>query len=117
MSKPSSPKNKPSWPCQLRELTAKPFIADLRERAETIRQRELERTLRHLGEVDPQVLEHFQYLSRSLVNKLLHEPTIRVKEQAGNGRSAEYVATARHLFGLEKDKTEQKSVLSLSNKL
>ena len=94
---------------QLRELTAKPFIADLRERAETIRQRELERTLQHLGEVDPQILEHFQYLSRSLVNKLLHEPTIRVKEQAGNGRSAEYVATARHLFGLETEtKTETK---------
>ncbi len=86
---------------QLRQLTAKPFIADLRRKAETIRQRELERTLRHLGDVDPQVLEHFQYLSHSLVNKLLHEPTIRVKEQAGNGRSAEYLATARHLFGLE----------------
>ena len=48
-------------------------------------------------------MAHLQHLSRSLVNKLLHEPTIRIKEQArnGNGRSAEYVATARHLFGLE----------------
>lgn len=86
---------------QLRELAAQPFIVDLRKKAETIRQQELERTLRHLGEVDPQVTAHLQYLSRSLVNKLLHEPTIRVKEQASNGRSAEYVATARHLFGLE----------------
>ncbi|MCP4423792.1 MAG: glutamyl-tRNA reductase [Chloroflexi bacterium] len=86
---------------QLCELTAKPFITDLRQKAEIIRQRELERTLRHLGNVDPQVLEHFQYLSRSLVNKLLHEPTIRVKQEASNGRAAAYVATARHLFGLE----------------
>lgn len=86
---------------QLRQLTAKPFIVDLRQRAEEIRQRELERTLRHLGDVDPQVAAHLQHLSHSLVNKLLHEPTIRVKEQASNGRSAAYVATARHLFGLE----------------
>ncbi|MEJ2748995.1 MAG: glutamyl-tRNA reductase, partial [Anaerolineae bacterium] len=90
---------------QLRELTARPFITDLRQKAEEIRQRELERTLRHLGDVDPQVAAHLQYLSRSLVNKLLHEPTIRVKEQASNGRSAEYVATARHLFGLEEAKS------------
>jgi glutamyl-tRNA reductase len=88
---------------QLKELTVKPFIIDLRQKAETIRQRELERTLRSLGHVDEQTLAHLQHLSRSLVNKLLHEPTIRIKEQAssGNGRSAEYVATARHLFGLE----------------
>ena len=86
---------------QLHELAAQPFITDLRQRAEMIRQQELERTLRHLGEVNPQVAAHLQHLSRSLVNKLLHEPTIRVKEQASNGRSAEYVATARHLFGLE----------------
>ncbi|MCB9418216.1 MAG: glutamyl-tRNA reductase [Ardenticatenaceae bacterium] len=91
---------------QLRELAAKPFITDLRQKAEEIRQRELERTLRHLGDVDPQVAVHLQYLSRSLVNKLLHEPTIRVKEQASNGRSAEYVATARHLFGLEEAREE-----------
>jgi glutamyl-tRNA reductase len=91
---------------KLRALTAKPFITDLRQKAEHIRQQELARTLRHLGDVDPQVLEHFNFLSRSLVNKLLHEPTIRVKEQASNGRSAEYVATARHLFGLEEARKE-----------
>lgn len=91
----------------LRELEAQPFIVDLRKKAEQIRQKELARTLRHLGQVDPQVAEHLQHLSRSLVNKLLHEPTIHVKEQAGRGRCAEYVATARHLFGL--DETEDKS--------
>lgn len=88
---------------QLRQLTVKPFIIDLRQKAEMIRQRELERTLRSLGDVDDQTLAHLQHLSRSLVNKLLHEPTIRIKEQArnGNGRSTEFVATARQLFGLE----------------
>ncbi len=88
---------------QLRQLTVTPFISDLRQKAETIRQRELERTLRCLGDLDEQTLDHIQHLSRSLVNKLLHEPTIRIKEQAynGNGRSTEYVAAARYLFGLE----------------
>ena len=88
---------------QLRQLTVTPFISDLRQKAETIRRRELERTLRHLGDLDEQTLDSIQHLSRSLVNKLLHEPTIRIKEQAcnGNGRSPEYVAAARYLFGLE----------------
>lgn len=86
---------------QLHELEATPFIADLRKKAEQIRQQELARTLHHLGDVDPLIVEHFQFLSRSLVNKLLHEPTIRVKEQASNGRATQYLDTARHLFGLE----------------
>ncbi len=92
-----------SFESQLREIRVKPVIADLRQKAEAIRQRELSRTLRHLGDVDPKTLEQFQLFSRSLVNKLLHEPTIRLKAEAsnGNGHAEEFATTIRELFSLE----------------
>lgn len=82
---------------QLRQLTIKPLIVDMRRKAEEIRQIELERTLRHLGDVDPQTLTHIQHLSRSLVNKLLHEPTARLRQKATD---EVYTMTVRDLFGL-----------------
>lgn len=85
---------------QLRELTVKPLIVDMRRKADQIRAAELERTLRHLGEVDPQTLAHIQHFSRSLVNKLLHEPTLRLKEKASEEQADDYAATVRDLFGL-----------------
>lgn len=85
----------------LSELVVEPVIADLRKRAEQIRQAELARTLRFLGEdVDPATLKHIQHFSRALVNKLLHEPTVALKKQATNGHAAEYADTVQDLFGL-----------------
>jgi glutamyl-tRNA reductase len=85
---------------EFRELTMKPVITDLREKAELIRLGELERTLRHLPNVDPETIEHIQYLSRAIVNKLLHMPTVQLKRSARSGLHDEYTSTLRHLFGL-----------------
>lgn len=86
----------------LQELRIKPTIADLRQKAERIRQREMERTLRFLGsDLDDETLEHVQHLSRSLVNKLLHEPTLRLREQAKNGKADVYAEAVRDLFNLD----------------
>lgn len=84
---------------ELRTLTVKPLIADLHQKAEAIRQRELERTLRHLGDVDPQTLEQLHQLTRSLVTKLLHEPTKQLRTQASSGTVVD-INTVRELFGL-----------------
>jgi glutamyl-tRNA reductase len=72
----------------------------MRRKAELIREAELERTLRHLGELDPQTLAHIQHFSRSLVNKLLHEPTLRLKQKAVDDEAVAYATTVRELFGL-----------------
>ncbi len=68
------------WQTKQRELSMRPFVVELRQRAERIRQQEVERTMRFIGPVDAETREHIQHLSRALVNKLLHEPTIRIKE-------------------------------------
>lgn len=88
------------WTC-LRTLAVKPVVVRLREKAERIRRQELERTLNHLGEVDEQTLEHFQFLSRSLVNKLLHDPTVRLKDKAGKDQANGYVQAINDLFDLK----------------
>lgn len=86
---------------EYREFTIKPVISTLRQKAEVIRQRELQRTMRYLGEdIDPETLKHVQHLSRSLVNKLLHEPTSRLRERATADDAEEYASTVRDLFNL-----------------
>ncbi len=40
----------------LRELSVRPLVVELRQRAESIREQELQRTLRFLGDVDPETL-------------------------------------------------------------
>ncbi|MDW8339823.1 MAG: glutamyl-tRNA reductase, partial [Thermoleophilia bacterium] len=70
-----------------RELEVEPLVAALRRQAEEIRVRELDRTLRALGDVDPETAERIEHLSRSLVKKLLHEPTTRLRERAGAGEA------------------------------
>ena len=89
-----------AFEAELHELALRPLIVDLRQKAEAIRRHELQRTLRQLGDVDEQTLAHIHHLSRSLVNKLLHEPTIRLKERAGDDQAAGYAAAVRDLFGL-----------------
>lgn len=87
---------------ELRRLTVRPLIADLRKRAEAIRRQELNRALRFLGDdLDPETVKHVEHLSRSLVNKLLHEPTLRLREKATNGEAALYETTVRDLFALD----------------
>ena len=87
---------------EFKEIKVTPVIANLRQKAEEIRRRELQRTLRYLGDdVDPQTLKHVQHLTRSLVNKLLHDPTVRLREQALNGDAERFTATVRELFDLD----------------
>jgi len=85
---------------ELRELSMKPVITDLRDKAETIRRGELEKTIRHLPNVDDDTIEHIRQMSRAIVNKLLHEPTVRLKRVARAGLHIEYSSTIRHLFDL-----------------
>ncbi len=83
-----------------RELEVEPLLASLRQRAEAIREQEVERTLRRLGDVDAATAEQVEHLSRALVKKLLHEPTVRLRERAGDGEAEAAAAAVRELFGL-----------------
>jgi glutamyl-tRNA reductase len=83
-----------------RELEVEPLLSELRRQAESIRERELERALSDLGDVDPAVAERMDHLSRTLVKRLLHDPTVRARERAGAGNADEVVDAVRDLFGI-----------------
>ncbi len=56
-----------------------PTIRALLERAESIRAREVERTLARLPAADAELTERIEVLSRSLVRKLLHAPITHLR--------------------------------------
>lgn len=91
---------------ELRQQTIKPVIVEMRQKAEEIRQAEMARTLRYLGDLDPQSVAHIQHLSRSLINKLLHEPTVRLRQAAQEDEALDYIGTVRDLFGLGQEAIE-----------
>ncbi len=88
------------WRSAMTELTVRPLVVELRRRAEAIRQEEVARTLRFIGDADEATQAHIQHLSRALVNKLLHEPTTCIRELAHQSEAGSHAATIRRLFGL-----------------
>lgn len=77
-----------------------PLIAALRDQAEEIRRAELDRHGSRLGDLAPAERETLDVLTRSLVNKLLHEPTVRLKDAAGTARGELLVDALGALFDL-----------------
>jgi glutamyl-tRNA reductase len=82
-------------------LSAVPVLTEFRAQMEALREAELAealRRLRHLPEADRRVVEE---LSRQLMNKFLHGPTVRLRTAAVNGRDLGIVDAVRYLFGLD----------------
>jgi glutamyl-tRNA reductase len=77
-----------------------PLVGSLRQRAEEIRLRELERASGRLAGLDERQRDAVETLTRSIVSKLLHDPTVEVKEAAGTPRGERLAESLRHLFDL-----------------
>ena len=82
-------------------------VAALRARAEEIRQRELGRALANLPNADAAVRAQMEWLSTSLVNKILDEPTRRLRAEATQGQVNPYADMTRELFGLAAERADQ----------
>ena len=78
-----------------------PMIVALRERAEAVRQAEVERFRARLDTLDPGQAELVDAVTKGLVSKLLHEPTVVLKDAAGSPRGDRLVAALRELFEIE----------------
>jgi glutamyl-tRNA reductase len=78
-----------------------PVVTALRARGEELRLAELERFRARLQSLDPKTAEAVEALTKGIVAKLLHDPTVRVKESAGSGRGQLYVDALASLFDLE----------------
>ena len=85
---------------QLAARQVAPLIVELRDRAEEIRVAEVERIANRIGSIDDATREHIDAVTRSIVNKLLHEPTVRLKAEAATARGERLADAIRQLFDL-----------------
>jgi glutamyl-tRNA reductase len=83
-------------------LAVVPTIRELREHGEQLRRDETERVLRQLGHLSEGDRQAVDALTRAILNKLLHTPTVRLREAAGNGRGTGVLDTVRYLFELDR---------------
>ncbi|MCE2808332.1 MAG: glutamyl-tRNA reductase [Actinobacteria bacterium] len=77
-----------------------PLVSRLHEQSEDIRVAELDRLRARLGDLDERQLEALDALTKGIVAKLLHQPTVRLKDAAGSPRGERLAEALRDLFEL-----------------
>lgn len=86
-----------SW---LRQLDVTPLIVEVRQHAEEIRRSAMEKALKQFASLDEKDRRKIEAFSQAFMQKLLHEPTVRLKQQAASGHASEYADAMRQIFGL-----------------
>ncbi len=89
----------------LRTQAVLPVLKELRLKAEAIAEAELNKALRRMPELGDRERRIITAMSHSIVNKILHEPTVRLRAYASDGEGAasseRYSEALRALFGLD----------------
>jgi glutamyl-tRNA reductase len=82
-------------------LDVVPTIVALRKKLEGIVKEELDRTLGGLQNRSEEEQAAFERMTQSVVNKMLHEPTVLLKGKGGHGDRPLYADVTRKLFNLD----------------
>ncbi len=80
-----------------------PTIIDLRKKLETIAQNEVKKTfksLQHLSETDYQAIYR---MTHAIINKILHDPTLFLKQNGYHGPNSASIDFTRKLFRLDEE--------------
>ncbi len=77
-----------------------PLVSSFRSNAEAIRQLELERYAAKLADLDDEQRELVEALTKGMLGKLLHEPSVRLSDAAGTPRGDRLGEALRDLFDL-----------------
>jgi glutamyl-tRNA reductase len=78
-----------------------PTVAALRERADAIVAQVLAENATRWESLSPTDRERVENLARAIANRLLHEPTVRIKGVADREDAYLQVSALRELFGLD----------------
>jgi len=89
---------------RLRSLEVVPTIVSLREKLEEIRRAELDRTLARLPAADEVTRQALEALSQGIVNKILHAPTVKLRDSSKAGHGHRWIEVISELFGLGKSR-------------
>jgi glutamyl-tRNA reductase len=79
---------------------AAPVVSALRDRAEELRQAELQRHRARLAGLNDRQRAAVESVTRGMLAKLLHEPTVRLKAASGSARGDQLADAIRTLFDL-----------------
>jgi glutamyl-tRNA reductase len=90
-------------------LGVSPLIRALQEKAAAIQENTLESLLRKLPELDERQVKVIRKLTKSIVNQVIHDPILRIKELAADKRSDEALKLFVQLFALEDEVAELKA--------
>ena len=82
-------------------LDAVPTIVEMRNRADNIRKKELEKALKKLDHLSEQDQEQIDLMTTSIINKILHTPTVKLKKETQSQEGHYYLKAIRHLFHLD----------------
>jgi glutamyl-tRNA reductase len=77
-----------------------PLVAALHERGEAVRRAELERLRTKLAGLDDDQIDAVEALTKGIVAKLLHDPTVGLKDAAGSAKGERLAEALRDLFDL-----------------
>ncbi len=80
---------------------AAPLVAQLREVVESIRTAEMDRFETALSAMTPEQRELVESISQGIINKMLHVPSVRLREAAGTPQGERLSAAVRDLFSLD----------------
>lgn len=94
-----------------------PLISALRGRAQDVVENELRRVAGRLPDLDPTQLDAVENALRRVADKLLHQPTVRMKELVAGPSGASYTPVLRALLGLDADAIDLADALSVDASL
>ena len=86
-----------------RQASVTPTVVALRSMATSVVDSEMERLASRLPGLDDATRAEVLHTVRRVADKLLHEPTVRVKELAGEDGAVSYAAALAELFALDPD--------------
>lgn len=85
----------------LTTLKVVPVIAEMHKQADAIRRAELEKSIRRMADLCPEDHERIEKLTKAIVNKILHHPTMHLRDAVNGPDSSRVADVARLLFGIE----------------
>ncbi len=95
----------------LRQRLADPVIRALRAKFKAVADREIERLLRRLPQLDEKQREQVRAVSDAIVGKLLHDATVALKRSAEQGRHEQVFQVVAEMFSLEAGEPPEESGL------
>jgi len=92
----------------LSSLFVVPTIKSLRDKADAIKENELDRAFNRLAPLSDREKKVIGSLANSIVNQLLHDPIVNLKEYATTHQGHLYAEILQNLFSLEVEGQKKK---------